>query len=103
MIDVILYAEDFEEVLNEASSLDERINDGWMQMIGDDNYQTLINLFSRANYYDSFEEVDLLREETLKRYKKILTGKDRVRLIEFAFDLGQLVGRAEQLLRDRSD
>lgn len=100
---MILYSEDFENVLNEASNLDDSINDGWMQVIGDDKYQTLINMFSRDNYYDTFEETDLLREETLKRLKKTLAGKDRLSLIEYAFDLGQLVGRAEQILRDRRD
>ncbi len=99
---MILYSETVEDVLNEASKLDDRIYEAWMRMIGDAEYQTLIDLFSRDNYYDRWEEIDLSREETLKKLKKILTGKDRLRLIEYAFDLGQLVGRAEQLLRDRN-
>ena len=99
---MILYSETVEDVLNEASKLDDRIYEAWMRMIGDAEYKTLIDLFSRDNYFDRWEEIDLTREETLKKLKKILTGKDRLRLIEYAFDLGQLVGRAEQLLHDRN-
>lgn len=99
---MILYSETVEDVLNEASKLDDRIYEAWMRMIGDAEYQTLIDLFSRDNYFDRWEEIDLTREETLKKLKKILNGKDRLRLIEYAFDLGQLVGQAEQLLQDRN-
>lgn len=38
---MILYSETVEDVLNEASKLDDRIYEAWMRMIGDAEYQKI--------------------------------------------------------------
>lgn len=100
---MILYSDDIDDILGRAGDLDENIYNGWVTMLGDNQYQTLIDFFTRENYCDSWGEVDYAREEVVKNLKRVLSGKDRIALIEYAFYLGQLVGRAEQLLLDKED
>lgn len=92
------HSEQFEQVLNDASKIDDRINDNWMDMIGDPDYSTLIDFFSHDNYFDSVAEEDYDEQTVVKLLKRVIAGKDRIKLIQLAFDLGRLVGQAEYSL-----
>ena len=97
------YSEDFEDVLQQAVKLDEQISDFWAEMVGDEEYQTLVEFFSRDNFFDTWEDEELDRETVIKKLKRILVGKDRLKLIEYAFDLGQLVGMATYAVQNHDD
>lgn len=99
----IWHSEQFEQVLNDASKIDDRINDNWMDMIGDSNYSTLIDFFSHDNYFDSVAEEVYDEQTVVKLLKRVLVGKDRIKLIQLAFDLGRLVGQAEYSLLNEDD
>ena len=100
---MIQYSEDFENVLDQASKIDEQIHYGWMSMCGDEEYQKLMEFFDKGNYYDSWDEVEFDRETLIKNLKRVLVGTDRIRLIEYAFDIGRLVGKAEYTLLHQDD
>lgn len=100
---MIQYSYDFEQVLDQAAKIDEQLNDSWMSICADEEYQKLMEFFDKGNYYDSWEEVDFDRETVIKNLKRILVGTDRIRLIEYAFDIGRLVGRAEYTLFHQDD
>lgn len=99
----IWHSEQFEQVLNDASKIDDRINDNWMDMIGDPDYSTLIDFFSHDNYFDSVAEEVYDEQTVVKLLKRVLVGKDRIKLIQLAFDLGRLVGQAEYSLLNEDD
>ena len=93
-----MYTEDYEELLQAASKLDERTEEDWHSIVGDGEYQTLSRFFSRDNYFDAWEETDRPAEETERLQKRVLLGQDRMRLIDYAFMLGRIVGRAHHIL-----
>ena len=99
----IWHSEQFEQVINDASKTDERIHDNWMDIIGNPDYSTLIEFFSHDNYFDSIEEEDYDEQTVVKCLKRVITGKDRIKLIQLAFDLGRLVGQAEYSLLNEDD
>lgn len=91
----------FEELLNEASKFDDRLDQDWAECMGDREYQTLCELFDESNFSreDAFDEwVDV---NTAKQWREILKGKDVHAIIRYAVTLGRLVGRAEQILLTR--
>ena len=99
-----LFYEDYDCVLNDASFIDEDINQHFVNFQGDDDYQTLAKFFDQRNYH----HFDVLSDEftspdTQKLLKKILRGKDVISLIQFALDLGRLIGRAEYTLLNHDD
>lgn len=90
----LLYYDDWENILNLAGKIDDRLDCAWLELVGDNEYQTLLEFFDKSNYphendWGEWEEVN-----TNKALKKIIRGKDCVALINYAFLLGQLVGRA---------
>ena len=97
------YSEDFEIVLDQAAKLDESIETSWAEMVGDEQYAKLIEFFSRDNFFDSFEEEGFDRETVIKNLKRVLVNTDRINLIEYAFDLGRLVGKAEYTVLNQND
>lgn len=100
---MIQYAEDFENVLDQAAKIDDRLYDLWMSICADEEYQKLMEFFDKGNYYDYWEETEFDRETVVKNLKRVLVGTDRIRLIEYAFDIGRLVGRAEYTLLHEAD
>lgn len=101
-----MYSEDYEEILNAAGEIDERLHDDWMECIGDEEYQTLLKFFSRDNFVDPWEEEDFDAKTVTKNLKRHLNGQDRValiRYIRYAFMLGCLVGKAEYTLQHVDD
>ena len=93
----------FEELLNEASKFDDRLDLAWAECMGDREYQTLCELFDESNFshdddYDGWIEVN-----TAKQWREILKGKDVHAIIRYAVLLGRLVGRAEQILLTHDD
>ncbi len=96
-----MYAEEMENVLDEAGKVNEQLQEQWMDFIGDEEYQQLMEFFAKENFYDTWEDEPLLPEQRTKKLKAALVGKDRIALIQAAFTLGWLVGRAEQILRDK--
>lgn len=67
-----LYSEGFDEILNAASQYDDYVQGHYVMFTEEEDWQTLYQFFLR--------------------------GKDMVSLIQFAFDLGRLVGRAHHVL-----
>ena len=100
---MIQYAEDFENVLDQASKIDDRLYDLWMSICADEEYQKLMEFFDKGNYYDYWEETEFDRETVVKNLKRVLVGTDRIRLIKYAFDIGRLVGRAEYVMLHKDD
>lgn len=98
-----MYSEDYEEILQAAGKIDERLSDDWAECVGDEEYQTLQNFFSKDNFVDTWEEVPFEPEVVAKNLKRHLTGKDRIKLICYAFMLGRLVGKAEYTLLHEDD
>lgn len=98
-----MYSEQYEELLDQAAKADERINDNWMEMMGDDEYQTLLEFFDKGNYFDTWEDEFFPPATVEKNLKRVLQGKDRIALIRYAFQLGKLVGRAEYTLAYKDD
>jgi len=96
-----LYAEEMEDVLDEAGKVNEQLHEQWMDFIGDEEYQQLMEFFAKENFYDTWEDEPLLPEQRTKKLKAALVGKDRLALIQAAFSLGWLVGRAQQILLDK--
>lgn len=96
----LLFTDDWEDMLNRASKIEDRINDSWMELLTDDEYLTLCDFFSADNFphEDAFGE--RTNPATQKILKSILVGKDRIELIRYAFMLGQLVGQASIIVRD---
>ena len=94
--------EDWENILNRASNIDDRLNYQWMELLDDDEYQTLAQIFDRDNFphEDPFDEDNVIRPDTKKIIKQLLVGKDRIDLILYAFMLGQFVGQAAIIVRD---
>lgn len=97
-----LYSEGFDEILNAASQYDDYVQERYCMFMAEEDWQTLYQFFDRDNYahYDEWEEKEVSTD--YKRLKKILRGKDMVSLIQFAFDLGRLVGRAHHVLEMES-
>lgn len=89
----------FENILQEASKFDDRIDEQWMKVVGDKQYDVLNQFLDPENYphLDIFSD-EWLEVDTHKAQKKIIKGQDAVELINYAYDLGRLVGRAEQVL-----
>lgn len=99
-----LFYEDYDCVLNEAAFIDENISQHFVEFQTEADYQTLAAFFAKANY----EHYDVLADEFVtpdnpKILKKILRGKDTISLIQFALDLGRLIGRAEYTLYHNND
>ena len=94
-----MFSDDYEEILDAAAYHDERLHDSWMELMGEAEYQTLVQFFAKENFLDPWENEPLEPDVVSKNFKKILVGQDRIALIRFAFALGRLVGRAEQILR----
>lgn len=93
-----MFSTDFEELLDRAAQIDERLNNRWMNLMDDEEYQTLYNFFLKENFVDSWED-EALDDKTVKRnLRQVLAGKDKAALIRYAFALGRLVGKAEQIL-----
>lgn len=92
--------QNFEEILQAATEFDDRIDEHWAHMVGDELYDTLNQFLDPDNYphFDSCADEWVEDIDTHKIQKKIIKGKDAVELINYAFDLGRLVGRAEQVL-----
>lgn len=88
----------FENLLNEASKFDDRLDLDWAECVGDREYQTLCELFDESNFSreDAFDE--WVEVNTAKEWRRILKGKDVHAIIRYAFLIGRLVGRAEQIL-----
>ena len=94
---------EIEDLLNEASKFDDRLDLDWAECVGDREYQTLCELFDENNFshdddYDGWIEVN-----TAKEWRRILKGKDVHAIIRYAVLLGRLIGRAEQILLTRDD
>lgn len=100
---VFMFSDEYENILNAAAKIDEQINDEWQELVADQEYQTLFEFFDPENYSRHDEYDDWIEVNTDKLLKKILTGKDRIALIRYAFMLGQLVGQAAQICRDHED
>lgn len=98
-----MYSEDFETILQQAAKFDERLGENWSECVGDSEYQTLCNFFSRDNFVDTWEDEDYDYETVAKNLKRHLTGQDRIALIRYAFMLGRLVGKAEYVLLNDDD
>ena len=90
------------DVMEEAGCEDERLYEEWVEMQGDEDFETLSEFFGKE-YRQHYNEWDEFVEGNPKALKKILRGKDMVRLIESAFLLGRLVGRAEYELFLKED
>ncbi len=99
----VRFSEDFEVVLDQAAKIDEHVHDSWAEMMGDAEYAKLLEFFSRDNFFDSWEEEDYDRDTVIKNLKRILVGTDRITLINYAFDLGRLVGKAEYTVLNQND
>lgn len=93
-----MYSEDYEEILEAAGRIDDRLSDSWCECVGDKEYQTLQNFFSKDNFLDTWTDEYFDAEVVTKNLKRHLTGQDRIELIRYAFMLGRLVGKAEQIL-----
>lgn len=95
---------DFENILDRAGQIDDNLQYMWTELIADDEYQTLCQLFDGANFphADPWDEDNVIRPDTKKIMKQILVGKDRIDLICYAFLLGQLVGRATEIVKQNS-
>ena len=93
-----MYSTEMEDKLQAASKLDDWVQYSWAEFVSDEDYASLIAFFDKDNYYDSWEENFYDMKIVTRNLKKILKGKDIVRLVESAFFLGQLVGRAEGTL-----
>lgn len=89
---------DFETVLDRAGKIDEWIEGRWLEMIASDEYQTLCQLFDGDNFSRYDDDQNYIEVDTKKIAKQILVGKDRINLIFYAFMLGQLVGRAAEIV-----
>lgn len=91
-----------EDILQAAAKYDDRIDEEWRNFVCDEYYDTLNQFLDPENYphIDTFAEewVEVDANKTAKFQKKIIKGKDVVKLINSAYDLGRLVGRAEQVL-----
>ena len=48
----------WEDYLEKAGEIDEWVHDAWMELIADDEYNTLVQFFDKDNYphYDAFDE-----------------------------------------------
>ena len=94
-----LTIEDMENILQEATDLDEDIDHLWVLLAEDEQYPTFCQLFEQDNFshFDPFSD-EWVEIDHRKIMKKILRGKDAVELIKFALDFGRLVGRAEHAL-----
>ena len=91
-----LFYEDYDCILNEAAAIDEAIGEHFVEFQTEADYDTLAHFFDKTNYqhYDVLAE-EFVAPDTQKILKKILRGKDTISLIQFALDLGRLIGRAE--------
>ena len=95
-----LYSDEMEEILDAAGKLDDRLYEGWMEIIGDKAYQKLMEFFAKENFYDTYEDEYFDSRTVDKNLKKVLTGTDRVALVIAAFDVGVMVGRAQKILEE---
>lgn len=95
-----LFTDDFETILGEASD-DEYINNHFIFFSEEEDYKTLAQFFEKTNYAHYDWDDELVTPDTKKILKKILRGKDTISLIQFALELGRLIGRAEQILSTR--
>ena len=86
------------DIMEEAAREDERTEEEWLWMQADEDFETLNEFFDKEyrQHYDTLSDEFIAGDP--KALKKILRGKDMVRLIESAFMLGRLVGRAEYTL-----
>lgn len=98
-----MYSEDYEEILEAAGRIDDSLSEHWAEFVGDKEYQTLQNFFSKDNFLDTFAEEYFDAETVAKNLKRHLTGQDRIALIRYAFVLGRLVGKAEYTLLHADD
>ena len=98
-----MYSEQYEETLDQASKFYEQIHGWWMEMMGDEEYQTLFEFFAKENYFNTWEEEFFPPATIEKNLKRVLQGKDRIALIRYAFLLGKLVGRAEYTAAYKDD
>ena len=99
----IEFSEDFEQILDDAARIDVQLNDLWMDIMDTDEYSKLVEFFCKDNYYDSWEGDYFPPEVITKNQKKILVGTDRIKLLRYAFVLGQLIGKAEYTLLHEDD
>lgn len=88
----------FEELLNEASKFDDRLDQDWAECMGDPEYQTLCELFDESNFSREDDYEGWVEVNTAKQWREILKGKDVHAIIRYAVLLGRLIGRAEQIL-----
>lgn len=98
-----MYSEEYEEILNAAEKIDDRLSENWAEFVGDKEYQTLYNFFSKDNFVDTWEDAYFDPETVTRNLKRHLTGQDRIALIRYAFLLGRLVGKAEYTLLHADD
>jgi len=89
---------DWETVLDRAGKIDDNLQIQWNELIADDEYQTLCQLFDGDNFSRYDDDQNYIEVDTKKIAKQILVGKDRINLIFYAFMLGQLVGRAAEIV-----
>ena len=59
-----MYFEDYEELVRAAAKDDEQTELDWNSIAVNEEYQVLSEFFSSDNFFDSWEEVDRLPEET---------------------------------------
>lgn len=97
------FSGEFEEILNLVAKEDDWFNDTWMDFIANPDYETLIEFFDKGNFYDTWEDEPLEPKTVEKNLKKVVTGKDKLSLIQAAFFLGKLVGYACHSLKYRDD
>ena len=97
-----LFTDDFENILNEASFIDEDIDRTWIYFTEEDHYAVVQQIFDRENYchYDDWSD-EFVEVDYQKALKKILRGKNIPDLIRYVFDFGRLVGRSEKILLDQ--
>lgn len=86
-------------LLNEVGRIDPELECAFFDFADEDVFQTLSALFDETNFsrFDRFSD-EQIEVDTSKAFKKILRGKDVSEVILAAFDMGRMVGTAEQKL-----